>query len=101
MYAKKKKSQKRRHIPQRMCIGCHEVGPKQKLIRIVNGPGGVQIDPTGRSPGRGAYLHSRLECWEAALRRGALAQALRVEMTPELRELLMTQMNDLENQKND
>jgi len=60
---------------------------KQTLTRIVRTPEGVQIDLTGKLPGRGAYLHNRLSCWEKALK-GALANALRTKLTAEERRAL-------------
>ena len=62
-------------------MGCHSVLPKRALIRLVRRPEGVQIDPTGKLPGRGAYLHDQRACWEKGLR-GPLAHALRVPLTP-------------------
>jgi hypothetical protein len=54
--------------------------PKRSLIRIVRSPQGVLVDPTGKMPGRGAYLHDARTCWERGLR-GALAHALKAELT--------------------
>ena len=65
-------------------MGCRQVLPKRTLLRIVRGPNGVHVDPTGKAPGRGAYVHDQRACWEAALH-GALARALRTELTPEAR----------------
>jgi hypothetical protein len=45
------------------------------------------VDPTGKVAGRGAYLHDRRECWESGLK-GALAHALKVELTDQDRETL-------------
>lgn len=73
--------------PQRTCIGCRQVLPKRALIRIVRGPEGVKIDPTGKAPGRGAYLHDRRSCWEAGLG-GSLARALKAEISSEDRQAL-------------
>ena len=43
-------------IPMRMCVSCRERFAKKDLIRIVASTDGtVQVDPTGRMPGRGAY----------------------------------------------
>lgn len=61
--------------------------PKRQLIRIVRSPDGVQVDLTGKMAGRGAYLHDQRSCWEKGLK-GALARALKVELTPEDRERL-------------
>ncbi len=75
-------------------MGCRQVLPKQSLIRIVRNQDGVLIDLTGKAPGRGAYLHDKRSCWEAALQ-GPLARALRVELTPEAREALVAFMGGL------
>jgi predicted RNA-binding protein YlxR (DUF448 family) len=83
-----RKTSKRRHIPQRTCVACREILSKRSMIRIVRSPKGVVIDPTGKLPGRGAYLHVQRSCWESGLS-GALASALKTELTPEERELLM------------
>ena len=61
-------------------MGCREVLPKRKMIRLVRTADGVQVDPTGKLAGRGAYLHDRKECWERALK-GALAHALKATLT--------------------
>jgi predicted RNA-binding protein YlxR (DUF448 family) len=58
------------------------------LIRIVRQPEGIQVDPTGKLPGRGAYLHDRRSCWERGLK-GALAHALKTELTSMDRERLL------------
>lgn len=79
---------KPKHIPQRTCVGCREVQPKRTLIRIVRGTEGVEVDLSGKKPGRGAYLHDQLSCWEAAMK-GSLAKALRVEITAEEHERLL------------
>jgi len=61
-------------------VGCREVLPKRKLIRLVRTGEGVQVDSTGKLAGRGAYLHDRRECWERALK-GALEHALKTTLT--------------------
>jgi len=71
-----------KHIPQRTCVGCRETLPKRVLVRLVRRPEGVQVDPTGKLAGRGAYLHDRRSCWENGLK-GALARALKVTLSPE------------------
>jgi uncharacterized protein len=80
--AKKKSTPRRKHVPQRTCIGCREVLPKRSLTRIVRTSEGVAIDPSGKMAGRGAYVHDRRSCWDRALK-GALAQALKNELTAE------------------
>lgn len=80
----KKTAQRVKHIPQRTCVACREVLPKRQMVRIVRTADGVQVDPTGKLAGRGAYLHDRRECWERGLK-GALAHALKAELTAENR----------------
>ena len=63
-------------------MGCREVLPKRQMVRIVRTADGVRVDPTGKLAGRGAYLHDRRECWVRGLR-GALANALKAELTAE------------------
>ena len=73
-----------RHIPQRTCVACRQTGAKRQLVRVVRAPdGSVSIDPSGKKSGRGAYLCDSPECWQAALRRGALARGLKLELIPE------------------
>ncbi len=84
-----RKAGRRRHIPQRTCVACREVLPKRSMIRVVRSPQGVVIDPTGKLAGRGAYLHLQRSCWERGMK-GALASALKVELTLEERDQLMS-----------
>ena len=77
-----KKESKRKHVPQRTCVGCREVLPKRTLIRLVRSPQGVLVDLTGKMNGRGAYLHDRSSCWEKGLK-GPLAHALKTTLMDE------------------
>lgn len=52
------------------------------------------VDLTGKLPGRGAYLHDVHACWEKGLK-GALAQALKIELTVEDKERLSAFANSL------
>jgi predicted RNA-binding protein YlxR (DUF448 family) len=61
-------------------------------MRVVRGPEGVSIDPTGKAPGRGAYVHEKRSCWDRALK-GSLSRALRTELTNEDLEKLSAYVN--------
>lgn len=75
---------RRKHIPRRMCVACREHDAKRGLFRIVRTPEGtVELDPSGRRNGRGAYLCHRSACWERALSRGTLARSLNTTLTEE------------------
>ena len=44
----------------------------------------MTLDPTGRAPGRGAYLHPSEGCIELAKKRKALDRALGAPVAPEV-----------------
>lgn len=47
----------KRKIPMRKCVVSNEMKPKKEMIRIVkNKEGKISIDPSGKKPGRGAYV---------------------------------------------
>ncbi len=87
---KQAKGPRPKHIPQRTCIACRRSDAKRGLLRLVrDADGRVALDPSGKRPGRGAYLCHDPACWEQALRRNGLARALRVEaLRPEDRDEL-------------
>ncbi len=85
---------KPKHIPQRTCVGCREVLPKRKLIRLVKTEDGVRIDLSGKLPGRGAYLHDQKSCWNRGLK-GSLAKALRTTIPERDLAALNAYMEDL------
>jgi predicted RNA-binding protein YlxR (DUF448 family) len=90
----KKPVQRVKHVPQRTCVGCREVLPKRRMIRIVRTAEGVRVDPTSKMAGRGAYLHDRRECWERGLK-GALANALKTTLSVDERVNLEEYMSTL------
>ena len=62
-------------------MGCRGRAPKRDLLRVVAEGDGVRLDPTGKAPGRGAYVHRDPACLRLALAPGALAHALRTRLT--------------------
>jgi len=56
-------------------------------VRTANGT--VEVDPSGKKAGRGAYLCQAQECWEDGLKRGRLEYTLRTALTRENREQLI------------
>lgn len=72
---------KPRKVPTRTCMGCGESSDKRAFIRIVRTPDGhVEIDPTGKANGRGAYLCANPDCFETARKRRRVDSALRVRL---------------------
>lgn len=73
-------AQRVKHVPQRTCVACRRSDAKRGLLRVVrSGDGRVELDPTSRRNGRGAYLCHDPACWEQAVKRKALERALRLE----------------------
>ncbi len=78
-----------KHIPQRTCVACRDTSAKRQLVRVVRQPNGtVQLDPTGKANGRGAYVCARRACWDKALKQGLLDRALKTRLSPEDQALL-------------
>ncbi len=78
---------KTRKIPLRMCVGCREMKDKRELIRVVRSPEGeISLDPTGKKPGRGAYVCRQGECLRRAIKQRQLERQLQCAMTPEVSE---------------
>ena len=86
---------RKKHIPQRMCIACRESQAKKTLIRLVRTPDGIVVDPTGKLPGRGAYLHADPDCWEVGLK-SALTSSLKRELNAEDRQRLRLELEALQ-----
>lgn len=79
--------------PQRTCVACRETEGKRGLTRIVRTPeGAVELDPSGKRNGRGAYVHASPKCVEALLSGGGLARALKVEVGPDTKNALRSQL---------
>lgn len=80
--------QRSKRIPQRTCIACRKVEGKRALQRIVRTVEGIEFDPTGKKPGRGAYICANKQCWHNALRSNRIEQALRTKLSSENRQHL-------------
>ena len=69
--------------PERLCVGCRTLHPKCELLRIVKSPDGtVALDPTGKSPGRGAYLCPSPECLRLARKHNGLSWSFKRRVAP-------------------
>ena len=86
-----------RHIPQRTCVACRRTSAKRELVRIVRTPeGGVEVDPTGKRSGRGAYLCPTPDCWRLAVQKGRLDRALKTSVSARDKEALLQYAQSLE-----
>ena len=72
------------------CVACRRTTAKRELVRIVRTPeGGVEVDPTGKRSGRGAYLCSTPGCWRLAIQKGRLDRALKTSASAADKEALL------------
>lgn len=68
-------------IPQRSCVVCRAKKDKNELIRIVkNQSDEINIDESGKLPGKGAYICDSIECLEKGIKTKALNRALELEI---------------------
>ncbi len=82
-------------IPMRMCTGCMEMKPKKELIRVVkNNEGEVTLDPTGKKPGRGAYVCRNLGCLEKAVKSKRLNKNLETNIDETIYAAMRSMLNE-------
>lgn len=75
---------KKRKIPMRKCVVSGEQFPKKELTRIVRlEDGTVQIDPTGKVNGRGAYISLNPELAHKAKKTKVFERQLEVKIPDE------------------
>lgn len=68
--------------------------PKRELIRVVRTPEDtVEIDPTGKRSGRGAYICPSMECLDKALKGKRLEKALKRPIDPAIKETLAERLS--------
>lgn len=69
---------------------CRCESTKHDLVRVVRTPEGkVEVDMTGKKPGRGAYLCRKRECVEGARKKNTLSRALNIRVDPQIYEQIM------------
>ena len=79
-----------RKIPMRKCVVTQERFPKMELIRVVRTPENtVEVDPTGKKNGHGAYVSKKAETIALAKKNKALERALSVSIDDSVYEELM------------
>ena len=80
-------------IPQRQWLGSRGRKAKREMIRVVRGTDGtVNLDFSGKAPGRGAYICPNPECLKKALRSKALDRSLETVIPEEVYDRLAKEM---------
>jgi predicted RNA-binding protein YlxR (DUF448 family) len=77
--------------PVRLCVGCRGRSGRHELLRIVVVPASdcapgrwvAEPDVPATQPGRGAWIHPRIECFELAEKRRAWMRAFRLAAPPD------------------
>lgn len=73
--------------PERTCTGCNEQKEKNNLLRIVRTKEGlIEVDPTGKKNGRGAYICKSEECLNKVIKTKRLERIFEKEISPEIYE---------------
>ncbi len=82
-----------RKIPQRKCVACNTTRDKRDLIRIVKSPEGeISVDPTGKKPGRGAYICRDPRCLALARKGKKLEKVFETKISDEVWARLAVEM---------
>ncbi|MBD5096244.1 MAG: YlxR family protein [Lachnospiraceae bacterium] len=72
-------------IPQRQCLGCRQMKPKNELVRIIRTPlDEIRLDVTGKMNGRGAYICREKACFDKAVKSKAVDRALKMDVPEEI-----------------
>jgi len=78
-----------KHVALRVCMVCKQKKPKEELIRLVRIPEGkIELDPTGKKLGRGAYLCKESECIKKAIKTKRLERTLKRPVSQDIIYLL-------------
>lgn len=69
----------RKMDPVRTCVGCRVRASKSSLVRVVFRDSELVVDETATLPGRGAWLHPTIQCYQKSITRRAFGRALKVK----------------------
>ncbi|WEO78383.1 YlxR family protein [Cryobacterium sp. SO2] len=73
--------------PVRTCIGCRSRASRSSLLRVVAQNSLLVVDETATLPGRGAWIHPTIACFQEAVKRRAFGRALRVTSSLDAKQL--------------
>ena len=82
--------------PTRTCIGCGRKGEKASFLRIVAAKDSVLLDPSGKTPGRGAYICPEEGCFLKMQKRRGLDRSFRRKLPKQAYEALIREYQTFE-----
>ena len=77
-----------KHLPTRTCIGCGAKRDKSEFIRIVKNNNKIEVDKTGKSEGRGAYICDSTDCLSKAYKFKKIEKTFKMKINDEIYERL-------------
>ena len=82
--------------PQRTCIACKSVKDKKDLIRIVKTKEGeIELDPTGRKNGRGAYICKDSGCFKSLKKSKGLDRSFKTQVSVTVYDRLIEELQSI------
>ena len=76
-------------LPERTCMGCNIKKPKKEFIRIVKSKTSeIDIDKSGKMPGRVAYICDNIEYLEKLIKSKRLEKVFEMKISDEIYEKL-------------
>ena len=71
-------------IPDRQCISCRAMKPKNELIRVVRTDTSIVLDRTGKVNGRGAYVCVKSDCIRSLVKHRGLDRSFKMHVTDDV-----------------
>lgn len=82
-----------KRVPLRKCIGCGEMIGKKGAVRVVRDKdGNISVDPTGKKPGRGAYICNDVNCLDAAIKGKKLERSFKCRVPAEIYDIIAKEL---------
>ena len=76
-----------KHIPERMCVACRKMLPKESLIRLVkDSSGNIVFDEKQKILARGIYLCKSEDCLKLAEKKNAFSRHLKCQVDKDVYE---------------
>ncbi len=83
-------AKQQRRVPLRTCVACRGTTGKRALVRVIRLPdgAGVELDPSGKRSGRGAYICPTASCVAVALKQKKLERSLKTPIPDTVADVL-------------